>query len=264
MKDAYLRRTAEGTLAALRNRFGEKGYLYEIDDEARLVYAVAMDAAGLAALRAELRDQAKALQTALFADEPDAYVTVLVPTKEDYAKLVRFRNVPGIYVEQGNALVARERGHVMTHEFTHALHAADRAAAGGQPPHAPWVNEGLGVLTESATFAGGEFTPRDPARYATLPYAARRRGLVPLERLVAMDQREFIKRPNVTYAAAGYLMLYLWERQLLRQFYETYKKTHDADPTGRAALEQVTGKKLPDLHEDWRVWLAARAATPAR
>jgi hypothetical protein len=120
------------------------------------------------------------------------------------------------------------------------------------------VNEGLGVLAESATFAHGEFVPHDPSRFETFPFAAKRKGLIPLERFVAMKQPEFVTRPNLTYAQAGYLMLYLWEKRQLKPFYETYKQTYEKDPSGRAALEQVTGMKLPELHEEWRVWLAAR------
>jgi hypothetical protein len=117
---------------------------------------------------------------------------------------------------------------------------------------------------ESATFTNGEFVPHDVSRFATLPYAAKRKGLIPLSRLVAMPQQEFVTRPNLTYAQSGYLMLYLWERKQLKPFYETYKRTYAKDPTGGVALEQVTGKTLPELHEDWRLWLAGRVVEPKR
>jgi len=47
---------------------------------------------------------------------------------------------------------------------------------------------------------------------------------------------------------------------LLRKFHESYKSTCREDATGQTALEAVTGMKLPDLHEAWRVWLAGRKA----
>ena len=252
---------AATTLSALRQRFGADGYQYEIDTEARLVYAAAMDAAALARLRSALNDQSEALHAELFEHKPDAYVRVLLPTAKDYGRLVRFRNVPGVYIDSTKSLIAREQGYVLSHEFAHALHAADQGAEGQK--HATWVSEGLGVLCEAADFSGGRFRPRDNPRFAALVFAAKRKALVPLERLVAMDQEEFVRRPNLTYGQSGYLMLYLWERNLLREFYDAYKLAYAEDATGRLAIEKVCGKSLPDVHEDWRLWLAARATTPA-
>ena len=266
-KDQYLRRAAEGTVVALRNRFGD-AYHYSIDPEQRLIFATAVGGEPLERLKAGLRRQAAALQAALFEHRPDAYVTVLLPTAADYAKLVRFRNVPGMYVDVNRTLLARETGFVLAHEFTHALHAADRAPLGQQ--HAPWVAEGLGALCEAADFgdaptagAGAKagpdaFRPRDNPRFAALAGAARRKAFIPLERLVAMKQHEFTRRPYLTYGQSGAVMLYLWEKGWLRPFYDAYKATYDADPTGRAALEKVSGKALPTFQEDWRLWLAGR------
>ena len=259
-KEHYLRRTAEGTVVALRNRFGA-GYRYTVNHEQRLIFATAADEATLARLAAGLHEQAAALQSALFEHEPEAYVTVLMPTAADYGKLVRFRNVPGMYVDANKTVLAREAGYVLAHEFTHALHAADRAPLGQE--HAPWVAEGLGAMCETADFAGGALRPRDNPRFAKLVDAARRRALIPLDRLVAMKQDEFVRRPNLTYGQSGYLMLYLSERGLLREFYDGYKETHDADPTGRAALERAAGMPVAELHEEWRAWLARRR-TPTR
>jgi hypothetical protein len=258
-KDAWLRRTADGTLVALRKRFGDAGYHYAIDPEQRLVYAVALDEPAFERLRASLREQAAAMQDALFENKPEAFVTVLMPSVTDYGKLVRFRNVPGLYVDDMKTLVAKfDAGHVMPHEFAHALHAADLAPSGQK--HAVWVAEGLGVLCEAADFTGGRFTPRDNPRFAALPAAAGRKAIIPLDRLVAMDPQAFRQRPNLTYGQSGYLMLYLWDKGLLRKFYDTYKSTYATDATGRAALEQATGKPIGQVHEDWRLWLAARVS----
>jgi tetratricopeptide (TPR) repeat protein len=273
-KDAYLRRAAEATVVALRNRFGDD-YHYSIDAGQRLIFCTAAGGAALERVKDGLRRQARSLGAALFEHGPDAYVTVLLPTPADYAKLVRRRDVPGMYVYVNRTVLARETGFVLAHEFTHALHAADRAPLGQE--HAAWVYEGLGGLCEAADFGrpdgraagddaaagGGEdddvtFTPRDNPRFARMIVAARRKGFIPLERLLAMTQDEFIRRPALTYGQAAYLMLYLWEKGLLRRFYDTYKATCAADPTGRAALETVTGMKVPELQEDWRLWLAGR------
>ena len=74
-----------------------------------------------------------------------------------------------------------------------------------------------------------------------------------------------MKRPNLTYAQAGSLMVYLHERGWLRNFYEAYKRTCDADPTGRVALENASGMDLPAFEAAWTKWLldsgASRAAS---
>jgi hypothetical protein len=263
-KDRYLRRTAEGTLAALRNRFGDAGYHYEIDDRHRLVFATTVDSEALDRLKSVLADESAALGDALFDHAPEAYITVLIPTPDAYGKLIRFRNVPGLYVDSLKTLAIREVSYVLAHEFAHALHAADRSAA-GQAQHAEWLTEGIGVMCESASFERGKFAPRDNPRFATLPQGARRKALIPLDRLVAMNHEQFLVRPNLTYGESGYLVLYLWEKKLLRKFYDEYKSTYDKDPTGREAMEKISGKQLADLQDDWRLWLAARpnVATPA-
>ena len=100
--------------------------------------------------------------------------------------------------------------------------------------------------------------PRLPAAQA----AARRKSLVPLTRMLAMSQGEFMKRPNITYTQAGSLMLYLRDVGRLRKFYDAYKETYDADPTGRAALEKASGTPLEEFEAAWVKWLLDRPATP--
>ena len=254
--------TAEEAVAALKERFGSKGYRYEIDVEQRLIFAVAAaDDAAFDRLRASLKEQAEAFHAELFEHKPDQYVTVLMPTVPDYRRLVKYKNVPGAYIDSLRTLIARDRGFVVTHEFTHALHAADREPLG--QAHAVWVIEGLGALSEAAEFTGGKLKFHDNLRFGDLRFSAARKAVIPLERLVVMDQREFVKRPNLTYGQSGSVMLYLWEHKKLREFYETYKATYSEDPTGRVALEKVTGMKLPDFHSEWRQWQAARKGKPA-
>ena len=256
--------TAEQTLAALKQRFGSEGYRYEIDDEQRLIFAVAAaDDAAFDRLRSSLKTQAEAFHAALFERKPEAYVTVLMPTADDFRRLVKYRNVPGAYIDAIRTLIVRDMGYVVAHEFTHALHAGDREAI-GQKSHALWITEGFGAMTEAAEFADGKLVLHDNARFGDLRFSAARKAVIPLERLVTMDQREFVKRPNLTYGQSGSVMLYLWEHKLLREFYETYKETYDDDPTGRAALEKVTGKRLPEFHSQWREWQAARTGKPSK
>jgi hypothetical protein len=175
-----------------------------------------------------------------------------------------------MYVDGSKTLIAQKLGEVMRHEFTHALHAADRAPLGQD--HAVWVAEGLGVLYEAADTkatgaqAGGaegaaQLVPRgNNPRYAVAAFAARRRSLIPLERLLKMNSSEFMSRPNLTYPESGALMFYLRERGVLRKFYDAYKATYDADPTGAAALQRATDQTLEEFEAAWKQWLLGRGA----
>jgi hypothetical protein len=271
-KDEWQRRAAERVLGGLRTRFGD-GYAYEVDAEHKLIFATNVSADVLAELKGSLAAQARGQARDLFSNKPEAYVSVVVPSAADYRKIMRFRNVGGVYFNATKTLVAQRPGDVMRHEFTHALHAADRAPLGQE--HAPWVVEGLGVLYESTTMEtggggpgdGGNGAPvlvplPDNARLPAAQAAARRKSLVPLARLVEMSHSEFLKRPNLTYTQAGALMLYLRDRGWLRNFYDLYKQTYDVDPTGRTALERASGMTLAKFEAAWVKWLTDRAQAP--
>ena len=75
---------------------------------------------------------------------------------------------------------------------------------------------------------------------------------------------ELMSRPNLTYPQSGALMFYLRERGVLRKFYDDYKTTFEADPTGAKALEQATGQSLADLEAAWKQWLIDRLADDPR
>jgi len=53
-------------------------------------------------------------------------------------------------------------------------------------------------------------------------------------------------------------MLYLYEHDLLRKFYDTYKINFEKDPTGRLTLEQVTGMPLKEFERTWQTWMYQR------
>jgi tetratricopeptide (TPR) repeat protein len=264
-RDEWQRQGAQRLLAGLRARFGDR-YEYSIDPEQKLIFATHVDEDSLADLKETLAAQARGQARDLFANKPDAYVSVVVPSASDYRKIMRLKdNVGGAYFDATKTLVAQKPGEVMRHEFTHALHAADRAPLGQD--HAPWVVEGLGVLYESSeklfTEDGDVLVPvADNARLPVAAAAARRKSLVPLSRFLAMSPGEFLQRPNVTYAQAGGLMFYLRDRGLLKKFYETYKQTWDADPTGRVALERVSGMTIGEFESAWTKWLADRPPEP--
>ena len=255
-KDDYQRKAAGRIAAGLRQRFGPK-YVYEVDHDRKLIYAAGVDAGAFQQVKAHLQRQAEAQAADLFEHAPEAFVTVVIPAPADFRKLIRLKGVGGMYIDATKTLIAQRVGAELSHEFTHALHAADRAAL-GHAEHSMWLSEGLGVLYEGiASDEHGKLVPADNQRMAAIRAAARRRGLIPLRRLLAMSRDEYMKRPMVTYGQSGALLLYLYDRRQLRAFYEAYKKTYAEEPTGRAALEQVMKMPLDELEAHWMKWLTA-------
>ena len=254
-KATWQRRAAERTLGRLKREFGEN-YLYEIDVEQKLIIATGHNQQTLDELKAALKRQADSQAKDLFPHRPDTFVSVVIPATADYRKLVRAANVGGFYNDENKLLIAQKVGHYLAHEFTHALHAGDRAPLGQD--HAIWVAEGLGVLYEGAGDLGEQLVPLDNERFPIARDAARRKTLVPLATLLKMEQDEFVRRGRITYAEAGTLMLFLYDRGLLRQFYDAYKETYAQDATGRAALERVTGQSVEALEEQYVQWLLTR------
>ena len=124
-KPLYQRRAADRALASLKQQFGD-GYLYELDEQDKLIFATNVDRETLDALKKSLKAQARSQWAQLFEHRPDEFIRVVVPSPQDYKKLIRMPGVGGIYMDGSKLLIAQRLGQVMTHEFTHALHAADR------------------------------------------------------------------------------------------------------------------------------------------
>jgi tetratricopeptide (TPR) repeat protein len=254
-RDEWQRRAAGRIVGVLKRKFGD-AYLYGIDAEQKLIFATGVNQETLDDLKSALRRQAASQARDLFPHKPDAFISVVIPAPGDFRKFVRQRNVGGFYNDANKLLIAQRVGDYMAHEFTHALHAGDRAPLGQD--HAIWVAEGLGVLYEGAVFAGDQMVPLDNDRFPVARDAARRKTLVPLAHLVKMPPEEFVRRGRITYAEAGTLMLFLRDRNRLRPFYDAYKETFATDPTGRAALEKVTGGSLDELEKAYSEWLVTR------
>jgi len=77
--------------------------------------------------------------------------------------------------------------------------------------------------------------------------AGKQNHTIPFARLFTMTQREFVARANLTYGQSGSIMLYLYDQQLLRKYYDAVKANYDKDKTGKLALELVTGKTLAEV-----------------
>lgn len=254
-KDEYQKRDAERAVESLRKQFGQK-YLFDVDAESKLIFAANTDPETLAAVKRWLTAQAKSQWAQLFDHKPDQYVAIVLPSLVDYRKIIRQPGVEGIYMHSARMLIARRLGQVMTHEFTHALHAGDLDPLGQE--HPIWIVEGIASLFEAGQFEGEKLVPKDNYRLWYLQAAARSKRLIPLERLIGWKQSQFVANANLGYGEASSVMLYLYESGLLKKFYEAYKTNFEKDPSGKSTLEQVTGKPLKQFEQDWVAWMSKR------
>ena len=258
-RDLYQKKDADRAVASLRRQLGSK-YLFDVDYENKLLFAADIDPQSLAAVKRWLTMQARSQREELFTHKPDQYVAIVLPSPADYRKIITRiidkRGVEGIYIHSARMLIAARLGQVMTHEFTHALHAGDLDPLGQE--HPLWIVEGLASMYETGYFEGDKLIPRDNYRLWHLRLAYRTKRLIPLETLFTWKQPQFVANANLGYGEASSVMLYLYEQKLLRKFYDTFKANYDKDPTGRLTLEQVTGKPLKEFERDWQTWMYKR------
>jgi hypothetical protein len=258
-KEEFLKLAAQRMEEALKGQFGE-GYLVEVDEADKLIFATNTDPATLAALKKSLVMQAKSQWKDLFEHHPEQYISVIVPSPMDYRKLVEMRGVGGVYNHEMRALVAQHLGHVMTHEFTHAMHSADLDPLGQE--HPTWISEGLATMYEGARFEGENLVPHESYRLRSIQYAGHDNRLIPLERLFKMDQATFTRNATLAYGESGNVMLYMHDQGILRKFYEAYKKGFDQEKSGKAAIELASGKPLAQFEKDWKAWMLKETPPP--
>src|SRR5207253_10098982 len=119
---------------------------------------------------------------------------IVLPSPGDYhkiiTKIIDKRGVEGIYIHTARMLIAGRLGQVMTHEFTHALHAGDLDPLGQE--HPIWLVEGLASLFEAGQVEGETLVPHDNFRLWVLQGAYRKKQLIPLAKLIAFKQPEFM------------------------------------------------------------------------
>ncbi len=254
-KEQIRHHAAERALAQLKAEFGDS-YLYDSDEEMKLVFATSLDEQTLKALKHDLQVQAKSQWEQLFSHRSDEFIRVIVPSSSDFRRLVPMSHVGGRYDDDTRTVIVQHLGQFMAHEFTHALHAADQHAVGQE--HAVWVSEGLASLYEASEEVNDALVPHENARFTVVRLAARRHTLIPLDGLVKMSRESFGGRADLAYGESSALMLYLFDKNLLRKFYESYKSTWSDDSSGRTALEQTTGMLLPQLQKAWADWVIAR------
>lgn len=253
MEDQIQRERATKICAQLRQEFGE-GYLYEIDHQRKLVFATNVDAATLEEMKKRLTTYAGGQWHDLFTHHQfDRYLAIIVPKESWWEKTNKPRALGGFYSRGANMLCARTVGNTLIHEFTHALHAADQGASGED--HPIWVTEGLATLFEYSKIAEGHSEPQTNYRLNVLQGFVRQGRALPLAELFAYTQVKFMQNAMLAYSQSRYVMMYLHDKGVLKQWYDAYVDGFQADPMGTKAMEKVLGKGLKDIEKDWKEWV---------
>lgn len=264
-RDQIKEHAAGRMLDELKAAFGDR-YRYQLDAPHKLAFAARLDQQALDEADKQLQVEQQSLAEQLFSHAPDELVRVVIASSLDFSKLEHRADVGGHYDDATRTILVKRPGPELRHEYVHALHAADQHALGQE--HPVWLSEGLATLyeqpgtTPATQPASPRMIPADTWRLARVQAAARHDTLIPLDKLIKLDRAAFTARADLAYGEAGSLLLYLYDHQILKKFYDTYTAGYPNDQTGSAALTVVTGQSLADLQSHWTAWLLPRPVPP--
>jgi hypothetical protein len=143
----------------------------------------------------------------------------------------------------------------LTHELVHPLVEADF-------PEAPtWLNEGIASVFEAPVLPRpGEIHGMKNWRHPRLKRAlsGAERDHARLDVMFQMRDELFRSdNEDLNYAMARYACQWLDERGKLWPFYQRWRDTVAADPTGEVAFHEVVGMTLPEANALWSRWVLA-------
>ncbi len=198
------------------------------------------------------------LKESYFQADPDEILDVwLFSDAASYRRYAKelFDDEPttpyGYYSPRHRALVMNisTGGGTLVHEIVHPFVRADF-------PEAPaWLNEGLGSLFEQSGERDGRIVGFTNWRLAGLKTAIRAGRLPTFRALTATDTDAFYAG-DTSYAQARYLLYYLQEQGLLREFYSRFRADRARDPTGYSILVEVLGARDMDAFQRrWQAWV---------
>ncbi len=246
---------AKALVAEWTERLGE-GYTARIDSRRHIVYVLAVDAKAFSHVMRLLGDVHDAQSKLLFPKGLRRNVTVVLPTVRDYRRLVPQARAHGTYNRRTRVLVSISFSGVLVHEFIHALHYNDQAAAGQD--HPIWITEGLAMLFQSARVEGGRLAVPDGGGLEELQAALKAGKVRSLKTLCTLKPGAFMQDAELYYRQVHHVMLYLHRQGKLQAFYEAYRSRYAGDPTGAEALAKTLGKPLDRVDAEWRAWVRSR------
>lgn len=251
---------ARKALAALVAELGDGFVADRVED----IYFVASDAgpAELERCKGTIQRMDGFLRRAYFERRPSEPLRVLLFKDEvSYGRHVRkaYGRDPetpfGFYVSSDRTMVMNisTGTGTLAHELVHPLLAEDF------PSVPSWFNEGFASLFEqSSTDRKGNVVGLVNWRLQGLKKALREERDATISRVIATDLPTFYGDDSgLNYAVARYLCLWLQEEGLLERYYKEFKSTSRTDPSGRAALEKIVGKKVEELQPLWEKWVSS-------
>ncbi len=235
-------------------RLTEFGPDYEakIDETRNIIYISALDDKHLNETTNLLSTFTDFQRAILFREELKWNVTVILPLSKDYTPLAPAKNITGFYKPPQRELISIDRSRVLVHEFTHALHHSDMAAA--DQNHPIWIVEGLACLFEASKVTDSSFIPQVDGRLTTLQAAIRKKETIALDKFLQMSRKEFHKDTRLAYAQSRYIMLYLYQNDKLSKWYNNYKSNFSKDTSGRKAMEKAFLKPIYEIEKDFLNW----------
>ena len=201
---------------------------------------------------------ARALHATYFDAEPDKPILIfLFESEEPYKQLAKKwfddDDVPhfGFCRSDGIMLMnISTGGGTLVHELVHALIKPDF------PSVPTWLNEGLASLYEQCDLDGDHIVGLKNWRLPALKKAIREDRLRPLDEMIADPKFYDSQQVGLNYAQARYLLMYLQEKGLLKQFYKDFRSRQKDDPTGVATLHALAPENWAGFEKQWRQWVS--------
>ncbi|MGE0434865.1 MAG: PDZ domain-containing protein [Planctomycetota bacterium] len=254
-RDKWLDRIADRRISALRAQLSAD-YTCQADHTHQLIIATAQGADFQAAVVQQLCAAAASLWRSMFDFRPEGWITIVLPTRQDFRRFVPDARIGGFYHPGRKLLVAQDVGYPLMHEFTHAMHFAD--LDGREAEQNIWFLEGVATLFENAGIVDGMPRPLPNSRLVMAQYLQSQGQLVPWFEFMRMDAAAYMQRAPEHYAQSRAMALWLHEQGVLRRYHETYCEMAERDPSGWLALERVfDGEPADCLEARWLAWLAA-------
>ena len=159
----------------------------------------------------------------------------------------------GYYSRSEGALVMNiaTGGGTLVHEIVHPFMESNFPECPG------WFNEGMGSLYEQSRQKNNQIHGSTNWRLAGLQKAIKKGHVPSFEKLTNSGKLAFyVSDPGTNYAQARYLLYYLQERKLLRQYYQDFVRNHESDPTGYDTLKKtLKTKDMKAFQKDWEKWV---------
>ncbi len=238
-------------------------YTYDTDPAMRLHFASAAEERAYESAREEVGRTTEWALRHVFPDgwdeasdeRPDPWVLVLIPSPEDFFRIVRAAGIGGYYDKDRKRLVTQDVGPSLRHEFFHVLHWRHMDRLGQVHPY--WVMEGLACLLEDVSVTDDGRYELEPSWRTNISKRLERAGrLRPLKQLFSMERPYFMgSKSRANYAQARAFCLFLFDEGVLREWYATYVELYHDEPTGSSATETVFGLPLEDVERRYKAWL---------